>query len=151
MNNIILHILKRCLQFFLIFIVCDLIGKVFTRPIVIENYIFFWFSLIPAALFVGIMARDNVIRYKRKKRGDNTITEYNNHPIVILFIKRFLQLFFMIVALTILVAVIIITVGLDGKIRTELFNYVGIISMCLFAGLIVWDLIQFYKGNSKAN
>lgn len=142
MNSIILHILKRCLQFFLILIVLGFAGDLITNPIMIGDYMFSWFILIPAFLFIGIMIRDTIIRYRRKRNGDEIM--YKDHPIVLLITKRFLQLFFVSFIVWI-IGLIIIKPATETAFNIKLFSYANIITGTFFILLIIIDSVKLYS------
>lgn len=144
-NSIVYHILKRFLQFFLIFMIFGLLGKSYLS-IFSKEVNWSWLPLVPIVLFSGVVIRDITIRSKKRKNQDNE-EESTDNPAVTLFVKRIVQFFLLFVILkTLLIAALLIFFP-DTENSHTAHSIVNIIPMLWFLGIILWDFFKKYKLN----
>jgi len=136
-KSIIYHILKRSFQVSLIFACFMALVKIVSLFFSFVTSQLSWLSLIPIVLFISIVVRDNVIRYRKWKNGE----EVGNvdHPAVTLFVKRCLQLFYIYIVSGITLYVFGFNKGLP--------NTVNLLPIVWFVLIIFWDNIKRYKQN----
>lgn len=144
-NSIVYHILKRFLQFFLIFMLFGLFGQSYLS-IFSKEVNWSWLPLFPIILFSGVVIRDIIIRFKKRKIEDNE-KESTDNPAVTLFVKRIVQFFLLFVVLkTLLIAALLILFPHTENSHTA-HSIVNILPMLWFLGIIFWDFFKRYKLN----
>ncbi|QEE50036.1 hypothetical protein FUA48_10720 [Flavobacterium alkalisoli] len=145
-DSIIYHILKRCLQLFVIFMLFGLFGQSYLNIFPTDAGVVSWLVLIPIILFAGVVIRDNIIRFKKRKNEDSK-EESTDHPAVTLFVKRIVQFFFIFVVLKIVIVMTLMMLHPGAENSHTAHSIVNIVPLLWFLGIIIWDFFKRYKLN----